>query len=98
MAEFVIAGKRVKFRDKLPVKDNWDLMQKLAGLDLGEKPTKMDWKAHLPIMCRVIEEWEFEGDPSDPEAYGNLDLFREFLPLLGKYTDMVGKLVPGEEG
>lgn len=98
MAEVTIAGKRVKFRDKLPVKDNWDLMQQLGQLDLGDDPASMDWQAHIPIMVRLIEEWEFEGDPSDPEAYGELDLFREFLPLLGKYTEMVSVLVPGEEG
>lgn len=75
MAEVTIAGKRVTFRERVPLKLGARL-PKLAGEIDGE-----DFSTVVPVLQMLIESWEFEGDPADAASYDELDLFGEMIPL-----------------
>ena len=73
--ETVINGKKVTLKKRLPVGDAHNLpdaLQKAAG---------GDYLDHIPAMTMLIESWEFDGSPADPEAYKALDIFDEMMPL-----------------
>lgn len=35
---------------------------------------KGDWQGQDAFFAKVVKAWTFEGDPSDAEAYGELEL------------------------
>ena len=35
----------------------------------------------VPFLARVVESWEFDGDPTDEAAYEALDILSELVPL-----------------
>lgn len=74
--EFTVNGKRVWLRKRLPLREQ-DALLELAAACSNTKP-----RTNIPVMARLIESWEFAGDPADPEAYEDLDLLDEFLPLV----------------
>ena len=85
--ERTINGKKVVFREKLASADNWDTPALIK--EHGEAATRGDFSKAVPLLCRVVESWEFADDPSDPAAYGKLDLFSEITPLLAALNDYV---------
>lgn len=69
-----INGKRVKLKERLPLRDGRrlpELMQACTS-DLGTQ---------VPVLVLVVESWEFPGNPADPAAYEDLDIYTEVLPL-----------------
>jgi len=40
-----------------------------------------DLRTQVPVFTRLVESWEFDGNPSDEESYGELDIVQEILPL-----------------
>lgn len=98
MPTVTIAGKQVVFRERLPAKDNWDLLQRIMETTGKAGEGVLDFQAQVPILVRMVESWEFEGDPTNAESYGELDIFREFFPLVTAFVDYLGKLMPGEAG
>ena len=92
MPEFTIAGKRVTLRERFPASEFWDMPKLISDL-VGEGT---DYEKHIPLLLRLIESWEFDGDPTDPEAYGELDILRELRPLIRASSDYVAEMVSGE--
>jgi len=74
--ELVVNGRCVTMKDKLPARENWDLISQWRELD----PNSFDDMAGM--LARFVESWDFPGDPKDVESYAELDLFREFSPLV----------------
>jgi hypothetical protein len=88
--EVYIAGKRVLFRARVP-------LSKAADLPVLIDAMQKDLRAVARIGVLLVEEWEFEGLPTDRKAYEELDVTTEILPLamaLGQYiarrTDFAG--------
>lgn len=94
MPEITVSGRRVTLRERFPAKDFWDIPSMIAEV-AGEG---IDYQRHIPLLMRIIESWEFEGDPADAEAYGELDILRELRPLIRACSDYVAEMVSGEGG
>ena len=81
--EPIINGKRVKFKERLLARDHFGLPQKLREASSREGGRVFYDPEHMPpVLAQVIEEWEFDGDPGDVEAYGDLELYPELMPLI----------------
>lgn len=79
--ERLINGKRVVFRQRVPLSKAPDLPKMLEAV-------ATDLRAVARVGAVMIEEWEFEGPPSDRRSYEDLDITTEILPLareLGEY-------------
>lgn len=76
--ETVVNGKTVVMREHFPAKKYWGLYGDIQAMLDPNVP--FDTAARF--LSQVIESWEFEGDPTKIESYENLDLSREFNPLL----------------
>uniref|UniRef100_A0A6H1ZC25 Tail assembly chaperone n=1 Tax=viral metagenome TaxID=1070528 RepID=A0A6H1ZC25_9ZZZZ len=88
-----INGKEVTLRTYIPAKQGWGLMQiipKLSTLANGRVP---EYDEIVTMLCAIVKEWGFEGDPDDPVAYENLNLFTELLPLFYGVAEALGDLV-----
>ncbi len=73
--ERVINGKKVVLHNRIPGRELRSLpklLRQIQGEDLYEQ---------LPLCKLLIESWEAPGSPMDDEAYGDLDGFRELLPV-----------------
>lgn len=70
-----ITGKKVVLKDSIPLSEGYDLL----GLIL--EGTNKDMKTMVPIMMKVIESWEFDGDPNNKESYEQLDVLGVVIPL-----------------
>lgn len=75
MPELTVNGKQVVLRDRLPAKHSWKI------LELLRKGSEASFDEEALLLSITVLSWEFEGDPSAPESYVDLDLFSEFLPL-----------------
>ena len=67
--ETTVSGKKVVLRTKYPSSENRDLFKVFRAMsidDLGTVP---------PVALRMVESWEFEGDPADAASYDALDAF-----------------------
>lgn len=79
MSEALVRGKaatiRVSFRGR-----EW---YALPGLyrKAWKGATEGNYAAVVPFLARVVESWEFEGDPADEAAYEALDVLGELVPL-----------------
>ena len=94
-----INGKDVEFRLRFPAKDNWDLpalLQRVGQIGSEAQGGVVDLQAAVPLLQRVVTSWGFEGSPSDAESYGNLDMFRELIPLTTAVAKYIGSLTSGE--
>lgn len=78
--EKVIAGKRVVFKDSYPLKDNKDLIPLYRAMDPADPMTA------IPVAVRMVTEWEFDGDPTGPAAYEEMDAM-EFWALYRAIND-----------
>ena len=89
-----INGKEVIFREHFPAKDFWDLpakIAKLARMRAGQE--EFDMKLAIPLLTRLIESWEHEGDPADESSYDDLDILGDILPLVQVATDLLNRMV-----
>jgi hypothetical protein len=84
MPEITVNGKKVTIREHFPARDFWGMADVWANLN--DKTPYDEWAR---AVSRTVTSWEFEGDPADIEAWGNLDTWLEFQPLI----ITVGKIV-----
>jgi len=89
MYEYTVNGKRVVFREKWSARNNWALPKLIQDFTTGASAG--DFSGAVPILTRVIERWDFPGDPSKPESYDDLELVTEVIPLLGVLAEYIGK-------
>ena len=78
-----VNGKRVFFRERLPLKES----REIPALVKGIVPEDID--TQVKILVCVVDRWEFDGEPSDPKAYEDLDIFSEIMPMIklaGEYV------------
>jgi len=88
-----INGKKVEIRGYIPAKQGWRLLHflpKLAELGTGEMP---EYDEVIVMLTALVAEWEFDGDPSKPESYEALDLFKELIPLFEGVAEALGDLM-----
>lgn len=73
--EHVINGKQMRIKRVVPLKDGHRLISLLSACASNDMDDQV-------AICRVmIDSWDWPGDPSQADAYANLDIFDEFLPL-----------------
>ena len=84
MAVVEIAGKAVHLRERFPAREYYSLLAAVRSLGrLGEQP----FAEQVGGIVAAVEKWEFEGKPEDIEAWAELDVFEELLPLLEAIDD-----------
>ena len=88
--DVTINGKRVTLREKLAARDNWDMVQ---GFGDGVNLSDMSFETATGIFRRFVESWEYEGDPALVESYAELDLFREYMPLMQAVSERISALM-----
>ena len=92
----MVNGTPVRMRTRFPAKENWDLpgmLMTFARQDEGG----FDLQRIVPVLPRLIEGWGFDGlDPREAESYGELDLFREVIPLVKEVAAYLGELMRGQ--
>lgn len=77
-----VAGKSVTLRKTLPAADWWELYPAITKIKTGDQlMEKLDFPTAVKIAIAGIESWEFDGDPSDPEAYRALN-FPDMVDLV----------------
>lgn len=79
MSELTVAGKRVTVRDSFRGRE-WYALPGLYRKALAAA-RKGDYGDAVPFLARVVESWEFEGEPSKATAYESLDVMAELMPL-----------------
>lgn len=92
-----INGKRVEFKQRFPARENWDLPRVISSLGSQAQGGAIDFEASVPVLQRMIDSWDFDGDPKDAESYGELDLFRELIPLLKEAASYIQELTGAGE-
>ena len=93
-----INGKQVIFFDKMPSSVWWPLLPKIAELaQVGKPLTALGFDDICKMVAGSVRSWEFEGDPTDPEAVSKLDPFVELLPLIRAIDQVVGERMPSGE-
>lgn len=73
---YTVAGKAVQFKRRVPLAEHRNLAALLKATDGG------DLGSQVALISTLIESWEFDGNPSDTDAYDTLDIFSELLPLV----------------
>ena len=81
MAEVTINGKTVQVRTSFKGRQWYSLPADYRAAIDGA--SKGDYIVTIPLLRRVIEAWQFEGDPTDEAAYEGLEVFAELRPLVG---------------
>ncbi len=71
----VVAGHTVRMRERLPLKIGHRLPALLQACQ------DQDLNTQVTVLALVIESWDLPGDPTDPAAYEDLDVFTEMVPL-----------------
>ena len=87
MAALVVNGRRVVLRDNLPARESWGILELLRT---GSEDEGSSFDEESLLLSLAVLSWEFDGEPSNPESYADLDLFLEFLPLrnaVSRYLD-----------
>jgi len=87
--EFIVAGKKVVLRERISLGDGYDIIGLFTGIDSN------DLRTSIPIMSKMIESWEFEGDPSEPASYDKLDVLTEVIPMSRKINARINALMSG---
>jgi len=87
--EFQVAGKKVVLREHITLGDGYDIIGLFSSIDSN------DLRTSIPIMSKMIESWEFEGDPSEPAAYDKLDVLIEVIPMSRKINARINALMSG---
>lgn len=81
MRELTVAGKSVRVRTSFRGREWYSLPADYRKA--GRAMQSGNYEDALPFLTRVIESWEFEGDPQDEAAYEGLDVLAELMPLAG---------------
>ncbi len=81
-----------KFRERIPVRDSDAFMEAIGQID----PSKL--KTFVPVLCTLVESWDYPGEPSDPSAYDDLDLFRDFFPMVKAAEAYISAVAPDLTG
>ena len=81
----VVAGKRVQFKKRFPVRDNLPLLDVLSSMADGTA----DIKKVIDLLPWFVESWEFDGDPHERASYDDLDLFDELLPMATALSEVL---------
>lgn len=91
--EHIVNGKRVTFRTEYPVEQYHDLphLWYLANQD------DATFEQKAKVLSKLIESWEFDGEPSDPAAVAALNLWSEFWPVWVAAVVEVGKQLDAEK-
>ncbi len=87
MSQLTVAGKKVEVRTSFRGKEWWSLPADYRAA--GRAIQSGDYSGVVPFLARVIESWEFEGEPSDPASYEKLDVLTELMPLAGEAVRVV---------
>jgi len=79
MSELTVRGTRVTVRESFKGKE-W---YALPGLyrKAWKGAAGGDYALTIPLLVRVVESWEFDGDPATEAAYEALDILSELVPL-----------------
>jgi hypothetical protein len=83
MFEYTINGKRVVLKERLPLRE----YRGLPAIMVASKGE--DYDSQVPVFCRLIDSWEFDGSPSDPASYEELDVISELAPLARAVVDYI---------
>jgi hypothetical protein len=86
--EVTVSGKTVWLRDRIPAREGWALRQLLARAATGER---LSFEEDAQVLAYVVEAWEFEGDPTDPDVYAGLDM-ADFIAIENAVGQHVLKL------
>ena len=89
--EFVLtdgdgAPRKVTLKRRIPL----SLAPRLPGM-MAKYGETGDVNDLVRVLVLVVESWEFDGQPSDPRAYAQLDIFSEILPMGAKAAEYVGR-------
>ena len=82
--EIVVNGKKVVLREKYPVRDFEHLRREFAKITVDS-----GWQERAAVNRSFVESWEFDGDPADPESWGDLDMFTESLAIEKAIVDKI---------
>ena len=55
----------------------------------------MTFEQVTDLFRRFVESWEYDGDPASIDSYRELDLFKEYMPLMSAVSERM-KAVFGE--
>ena len=87
--EFTVANKKVVLRERISLGDGYDIIDLFSSIDSN------DLRTSIPIMTKMIESWEFEGEPSDRASYDNLDVLAEFIPMSRRINARINAMMSG---
>ena len=73
--EITVNGKQVVLRTAYPVREFAELRRKFAKL------MDLEWAEECALLGKFVESWEFDGDPREPKAWGEMDAFSEMMPI-----------------
>jgi len=89
VTEITVRGKAVHVRTSFKGRDWYslpaDFRKTLRAREAG------DYAGAVPFLARVIEAWEFDGDPTDVAAYEGLEVMAELVPLTGAVLSAVAE-------
>ena len=75
MFDYMVNGKKVTFKAKLPLREARSLPKLLAATAAD------DYDSQIAVMVILIDSWDYDGDPSDPKSYEDMDILSEIVPL-----------------
>ena len=84
--EQIVNGHTVHFRERYPYKDSKKLVDLFTSAAESGGAGLDDSIALLPLC---VESWDYEGDPSDPAVYDEMDLFEDIIPLVTALNAML---------
>lgn len=67
MSELLLSDGRVTLKERYPFKDNRDLIPLYRAMR-ADAPETM-----IPVAVKMVESWDYPGDPADPAAYEEMD-------------------------
>lgn len=69
-------GHKVAFKGSLgTLKDSFDI------IGLVNAASMTDLRTQVPLMVKMIDAWDFGGDPTNKASYDDLDTLRVVIPL-----------------
>ena len=74
--DITVNGKKVVLRDRYPMREFQHVRSMIANI-----PLDAPWEQRAKMLSHFVVSWEFEGKPSDPNAWGDLDEWAELIPL-----------------
>ena len=89
--EITVAGKKVVLRERIILGEGYDIIGLFSSIDSN------DLRTSIPIMTKMIESWEFDGEPSDRASYDNLDVLAEFIPMSRRINARINAMMSGLE-